>query len=215
MNIKIKEIKAKDLTSERFESFEGAVNNFFKESFNGSETYADLTERLKNTITAKGKVYGAFENGRLVGFCSIEHERFGSEKQYVELSSLYVLREKREMGVGRKLFETARSVASSFEAKKMYISVHSVEETQAFYKTMGCIEAKEYKQEAAEKPPYDCQLECETGYEQHSGMLFGMSIGMCFGMLFGELLFDNMAIGMSLGMMAGMCIGMVISNQKR
>ena len=42
---------------------------------------------------------------------------------------------------------------------KLYISGHSAVETQAFYKAMGCVEAKEYNQKHVELEPYDCQLE--------------------------------------------------------
>ena len=45
-------------------------------------------------------------------------------------------------------------------AGKLYISAHSAVESQAFYKSMGCVEAGEYNPEHVEKEPYDCQLEC-------------------------------------------------------
>lgn len=230
MKTKIKEIKRKDLTVELFAHFNRyqevkrcwrkedgkwvLKDIAFTEQW-GPEEYKYLVECLKHTIETKGKVYGAYEGDKLIGFCSIEHERFGSGKQYAELSSLHVSYEKRGMGVGKQLFEAARSVAASFDAKKLYISSHSSEETQAFYKAMGCIEAEEYNQKAVEKEPCDCQLECDTGYAQHTGMVLGMCLGMCFGMLFGQLLFDNIAIGMSLGMLVGLCLGMVVTNQKR
>lgn len=129
----------------------------------GEKEYEFLVSCMRKLIQMGGKNYGAFEDGKLVGFFAIGKERFGSEKQYVELISLHVTYEKRGCGIGKKLFETARSIAADFEAKKMYISGHSCEETQAFYKAMGCVEAEEYRLEAVEKEPCDCQLECETG----------------------------------------------------
>ena len=44
-------------------------------------------------------------------------------------------------------------------AGKLYISAHSAVESQAFYKAMGCVEAKEINAAHAEKEPFDCQLE--------------------------------------------------------
>lgn len=44
-------------------------------------------------------------------------------------------------------------------AKKLYISAHSSEETQAFYKALGCVEAKEYNSKLVAEEPCDCQLE--------------------------------------------------------
>ena len=45
-------------------------------------------------------------------------------------------------------------------AKKLYISAHSAVESQAFYKSMVCVEAEVYNQKHVEDEPYDCQLEC-------------------------------------------------------
>ncbi|MEC4272258.1 hypothetical protein VJ923_03670 [Adlercreutzia sp. R25] len=45
-------------------------------------------------------------------------------------------------------------------AGKLYISAHSAAETQAFYKSMGCVEAEVYSQKHVEDEPFDCQLEC-------------------------------------------------------
>ncbi len=43
---------------------------------------------------------------------------------------------------------------------KLYISSHSAVESQAFYKSMGCTEAKMYNKAHTEKEPFDVQLEC-------------------------------------------------------
>jgi hypothetical protein len=43
--------------------------------------------------------------------------------------------------------------------KKLYISAHSSQETQAFYRAMGCVEALEYNQRLSAEEPCDCQLE--------------------------------------------------------
>ena len=222
IGMKIKEIKAKALTLELFRDFnryqevtkcwrkeEGRwilKDIAFTEQWEQKD-YEKLIEGMKGTIDHKGRIYGAFENEKLLGFCSIEHERFGSNKQYVELSEFYVSHEERGKGVGKKLFETACSVAASFGAKKLYISAHSSQETQAFYKTMGCKEAEEYNQKSVEKEPCDCQLECETGYRQSNYMTMGMCLGMCFGAALGILVFDNVGVGMCLGMVIGMGLG--------
>ncbi len=178
MKAQIKEIATKSLTSELFKNFnryQQVTRCWRKEEGQwvlkdiafieqwGAEEYIYLVECLRGTIAAGGKVYGAYEEGKLIGFCSVEHERFGSKNQYVQLTSLHVSYEKRGSGIGRRLFEAARITAASFGAKKLYISSHSAEETQAFYKAMGCKEAEEYNQKAVEAEPCDCQLECDTG----------------------------------------------------
>ena len=62
-------------------------------------------------------------------------------------------------GIGKGLFVCAKAAAKKLGAKKIYISAHSAEETQAFYHSLGCKEAEEYNQELVEAEPCDCQLE--------------------------------------------------------
>lgn len=124
------------------------------------EDYRILIRCLKNTLKTGGFVYGAFFNGRLKGFVSVESEFFGSKKQYLDLTSIHVSQELRRAGIGRALFGAARDWARERGAKKLYISAHSAVESQNFYKSMGCVEAEEYKREHVEAEPYDCQLEC-------------------------------------------------------
>ena len=99
--------------------------------------------------------------GGLKGFISVEPALFGGEQQYLDLSSLHVSEDMRRTGIGRSLFSTAKTWAKKQGARKLYISAHSAVESQAFYKAMGCIEAKVYHQGHVEAEPCDCQLECE------------------------------------------------------
>ncbi|MBS4535729.1 GNAT family N-acetyltransferase [Clostridium sp. D2Q-14] len=125
----------------------------------GSEEYKYLVECLKNTIETGGTVYGAFENKKLVGFASLEKQFFGSKKEYLQLSSIHTSYDKRGKGIGKKLFALVCEKAKEMSAKKLYISAHSSQETQSFYKSMGCVEAVEYNESLVDKEPYDCQLE--------------------------------------------------------
>lgn len=124
------------------------------------EDYQTLIRCLKNTLMTGGFVYAAFCEGRLKGFVSVEPDFFGGENRYLDLSSLHVSEDMRQKGIGRALFSAAKAWASERGAKKLYISSHSAVETQAFYKAMGCVEAKEYNRKHVEAEPYDCQLEC-------------------------------------------------------
>lgn len=128
----------------------------------GSEEYIFLVKCLKNTVVTGGAVYGAFVDGELKGFTSVEGSLFGSESQYMDLSSIHVSADMRGRGIGRELFLLAKRFAKEKNAKKLYISSHSAVESQTFYKAMGCEEAKEYNMEHVEKEPYDCQLECDV-----------------------------------------------------
>lgn len=122
--------------------------------------YQTLVDCLKNTVSTGGFVYGAFENGSLKGFVSVEPQLFGSIQQYLDLSSIHVSQDMRGQGIGKALFLAAKEWAKKHGAKKLYISAHSAVESQAFYYAMGCVEAQEYNQKHVEVEPYDRQLEC-------------------------------------------------------
>lgn len=125
----------------------------------GNKEFESLVVYLKKTVRSGGFVSGAFEVERLVGFVSLENTFFGPIDEYLQLSSIHISYESRGLGIGTKLFEMACAKAREIKAKKLYISAHSSEETQAFYKKLGCIEAKYYNQMLVDEEPFDCQLE--------------------------------------------------------
>lgn len=115
------------------------------------EDYGFLVKCLKNTAETGGLVYGAFCGGKLKGFASVENGLFGGEEKYLDLSSIHVSADMRGHGIGKKLFLAAKSWAGRHGGKKLYISAHSAVETQAFYKAMGCTEAKVYNRKHVER----------------------------------------------------------------
>lgn len=121
--------------------------------------YRVLVSCLKNTVLSDGFVCGAFCDGKLKGFVSVEPEWFGGVCEYLDLSSIHVSEDMRNNGIGRTLFTAAKEWASGKGAKKLYISAHSAVESQAFYKSMGCVEAKLLNQRHVKEEPFDCQLE--------------------------------------------------------
>lgn len=123
------------------------------------EDYAYLVQCLRNTVRTGGFVCGAFLDGELKGFVSVEAAPFGSENQYLDLTSIHVSADCRGHGAGRELFVRAADWARGRGAKKLYISSHSAVESQAFYQTMGCVDAAEVNAAHAEKEPFDRQLE--------------------------------------------------------
>lgn len=123
------------------------------------EEYRLLIDCLRNTARTGGFVCGAFANGELKGFASVESERFGCENQYLDLSSLHVSEDMRRNGIGKTLFLAAADWARKQGAEKLYISSHSAVESQAFYRSLGCADAVEYNRKHVEAEPYDRQLE--------------------------------------------------------
>lgn len=124
------------------------------------EDYQFLTACLKNTIASGGLVYGAFCGGMLKGFVSVEPGLFGGENRYLDLSSIHVSQDMRGQGIGSELFAAARDWARAHGGRKLYISAHSAVESQAFYRSRGCVEAREYSARHTQAEPFDCQLEC-------------------------------------------------------
>lgn len=122
--------------------------------------YAELIDCLRKTILTNGLVIGAFLDGRLKGFASVESMLSGKYRQYIDLSSIYISQDMRRKGVGKELFRRAKAYAKKQGAEKLYISAHSAVESQAFYRAMGCVEAEEYSSEHVKQEPCDCQLEC-------------------------------------------------------
>ena len=122
--------------------------------------YQYLRECLRETLNGGGAVFGAFSDGMLKGFASVEGKPMGSRKQYLDLTSLHVSEDMRGHGIGKQLFSSACRWAKEHGAEKLYISSHSAVETQAFYETVGCVDAEEPDKEHVSREPFDRQLEC-------------------------------------------------------
>lgn len=103
--------------------------------------------------------FGAFDGEKVAGFITVSHDIFGKTSKYAELVCFQVSELYRGKGIGRKLFAMACEEAKNLDAEKLYISSHSSKETQAAYKALGCVHAKEINQELAEEEPFDVQLE--------------------------------------------------------
>ncbi len=116
-------------------------------------------ECLQKTVRTGGLVLGAFCQGKLKGFVSVELEFIGTDSQYLDLSSIHVSADMRRKGIGALLFEKAKDWAREKGAGKLYISSHSAVESQAFYKKMGCVDAKYISAEHVDREPFDRQLE--------------------------------------------------------
>lgn len=123
------------------------------------EDYEFLVSCLSKTLEQGGVVYGAFLDGALKGFASVEGKALGSRGQYLDLTSLHVSREQRGRGMGKKLLSLAGLWAREKGAQKLYISAHSAVETQRFYESQGCVDAEEPIAEHAQREPYDRQME--------------------------------------------------------
>ncbi|MRN52330.1 GNAT family N-acetyltransferase [Paenibacillus monticola] len=118
-----------------------------------------IAENFHFCLSNGGRVICAEYNGEVIAFASLLRDLFGSEQQYADLMQLHVSHEFRHLGLGRKLFDMCVEQAEQWGASKLYISAHSSKETQAFYRSMGCVDALEVNEHHVELEPFDCQLE--------------------------------------------------------
>lgn len=117
-----------------------------------------ITRYLAWLISTGGCVFGAFAEGRLVGFATLDKGFGGSEEQYMNLSMLFVDAHYQRRSVGRFLFDECAKEAASLGARKLFISSAPAENTVAFFFSMGCQDTEE-SISGWEDMPYDRYLE--------------------------------------------------------
>ena len=115
--------------------------------------YTHLLQKLRAILLSGGAVLAAFDGKILAGFAAVTNEPFGPAEEYLQLSELNVSQPLRGQGIGRELFRLACEQARIRGAQKLYLSAHSAEETQAFYRAMGCVEAAWYHPELVALEP--------------------------------------------------------------
>ena len=118
-----------------------------------------IAQMIINSVENGAVAFAARKGLNVVGFALLEPELFGSKNQYKDLSEFYASEPFRRLGIGKKLFEAVCNEAKTSNAKKLYISAHSAEESIAAYKKYGCVLAKEPDVKHMEKEPFDLQLE--------------------------------------------------------
>lgn len=121
--------------------------------------YENHLVSLRDTIKNGGSALGAFDNEKLIGFCSVNSNVFGSQNRYVLLDQIFISLEYRSKGIGKQLFLRSVIEAKKLGAGKFYICAGSSEETIAFYRKLGCSEASEINPELYEGDTRDMQLE--------------------------------------------------------
>ncbi len=134
----------------------------FTESWDAEEL-RKISLSLKQTAVS-GAVFAAFPDGSShpAAFAAVEGKPIGSHGQYLVLHELYTDARYRSQGLGTELFHLACSYARERGVEKLYISAHSSEESQRFYRRQGCTDAEEIDPHLYELEPCDCHLEIRT-----------------------------------------------------
>lgn len=123
-------------------------------------TTARVVGICRECAASGGLVAAVFDGMAVAAFVVLARQPFGSRKQYADLLEMQVSRPYRRKGLGRLLFRLCAEQAWAWGAEKLYISAHSAEQPQAFYRAMGCTLAEEINPVHAEQEPCDIQMEC-------------------------------------------------------
>ncbi len=119
-----------------------------------------IAEYLREQIERGGSVFGAFDGNHLVGFCSIDGVLSGSNKQYANLTMLFVDDKYQGMGIGKSIIFSILREAKRLGASKLFVSAIPSERTIAFYMAMSFCDAKEVIPEFIDSDE-DRLLECD------------------------------------------------------
>lgn len=175
MNITYRSINEDELHDEFLKDFEryqevkndwAKVNGEFVLKFNAHiENWSEekkiqkVNKTFKDILESEGILFGAFENEKLIGFAGCGGLKFGSKKQYIQLTELHVSYKHRGWGIGRKLFEYCIEYAEELSVENLYIVASSSEESQIAYKKLGCVYATEIQPTLFEQDPDDIHME--------------------------------------------------------
>ena len=135
------------------------IENPFREEWSAKQKDELVMTYFPEAIRSGGCVVAALDKGTVIAFAVLTGGLFGSRKQYIQLASIHVSLAFRGMGIGRRLFSLISGEAKKRGAQKLYISSHYAEETQAFYKAVGCVLAEETFDGMAACEPNDIPLE--------------------------------------------------------
>jgi GNAT superfamily N-acetyltransferase len=95
------------------------------------------TIKLRDCFDRGGVFLGDFQADRLIGVSVVDTKPIKAAPDYLQLLYLYVSRQARGQGVGRRLFEEAAAEARALGAKALYISAVPTENTVNFYLRRG------------------------------------------------------------------------------
>ena len=102
--------------------------------------------------------FGAFSEGQVRGFAFWDMHN-GKAEGYAILYRLFVSKELRRQGLGAQLFLLCAEAAKAAGAQTLYISAEYAVETIAFYRALGCVDAKIDLRREMHSPKTDIPLE--------------------------------------------------------
>lgn len=138
------------------------IPNHFVENWS-LEKCREIAADVASHMNTDQSAFGAFAGEQVVGFITVSHQIFGKIARYAQLDCFQVSEPFRGQGIGKRLFSLAVQELEKIDADKLYISAHSSKESQAAYRALGCVPAKEINEKLAAEEPFDVQLEYQSG----------------------------------------------------
>ncbi|MCA9839304.1 MAG: GNAT family N-acetyltransferase [Trueperaceae bacterium] len=118
------------------------------------------TPVLLDCFDRGGWFYALFDKDALIAIAVLEAKFIGREDDQLQLLFFHVSSPYRGQGLGKRLFELAKTEALSRGARRLYISATPTENTIRFYLKQGCHLMVEPDPELFALEPEDIHLEC-------------------------------------------------------
>ncbi len=118
----------------------------------------EYIDRLINIQKRAGKIYGAFDNGKIVGLVALESKLIGEKLDQLKLDMLYISTNYRKQGIGKMLVNLVCKDAIKLGAKKLYISATPFKNTVDFYSALGAKITGEINKSLFELEPFDIHM---------------------------------------------------------
>jgi GNAT superfamily N-acetyltransferase len=120
--------------------------------------YEEKITRFEAELSNGGTAYGAYNGDKLVGFGVLAHHFRGKDKNQLQLDLMYVSRNYRRQGIGRRIFNELSRIALQKGAAHLYISATETESAVKFYSSLGSSVASEVDEELFRKEPRDIHM---------------------------------------------------------
>ncbi|MFS0838763.1 GNAT family N-acetyltransferase [Paenibacillus sp. 1P03SA] len=122
------------------------------------EDYSSIISRYERELQNGGTAFGAYDGATLVGFGVLANKFRGREKDRLQIDLMYVSRNYRRQGIGRRIMDELSKAAIDKGAKYLYISSTETESAVNFYRSCGSAITPEVDEELFEKEPCDIHM---------------------------------------------------------
>lgn len=102
-----------------------------------AEGLQNYVARVRALLRRGGEALGAWRDGRLVGFATLDVTGVGGDPSILQLDMLYVSRDSRGQGIGRRLTTALADRARELGATALYISATPTRGTVDAYLRLG------------------------------------------------------------------------------